>query len=372
MKAGPMVKVSLPYITTDVDRHGNVRVYFRRKGDQKVRIHAAIGTPEFLEVYKTLRAQSDSGALKPPPRGLPARGTFRWLCLRYQSSGAFLDLDARTQHVRRQVIESMLVEPIYPGAKERFADFPIDRMTPKAVAVLRDLKRDYPEAANVRVKTARVIFAWGLSPENAIEGLTLNPALNVRYLKPKRAGGHHSWTVAEVEQFEQRHPLGTTARLALSLLLYTGQRRSDVVLFGRQHVRSGWLQFTQQKNRNRKPISLEVPILPVLQKAIDAKPTDGLVFLVNDLGRPFTAAGFGNKMRQWCDEAGLPHCSAHGLRKAGAAIAAENGATAHDLMSIFGWLTIKEAERYTRAAKQKKLAARAMPKLVRQTEHDGN
>jgi hypothetical protein len=62
-------------------------------------------------------------------------------------------------------------------------------------------------------------------------------------------------------------------------------------------------------------------------------------------------------MREWCSEAGLPHCTSHGLRKTGAAIAAENGATAHELMSIVGWLTLKEAERYTRAAEQKRPSA---------------
>ena len=67
-----------------------------------------------------------------------------------------------------------------------------------------------------------------------------------------------------------------------------------------------------------------------------------------------------------CDEAGLKHCSAHGLRKAGAAIAAENGATEKQLMAIFGWETMKEAARYTKAANQKKLAAEGMPLLSRE------
>ena len=106
-------------------------------------------------------------------------------------------------------------------------------------------------------------------------------------------------------------------------------------------------------------------IRAALLAGLPAGPTGDLTFLVNELGRAFTANGFGNKMRQWCDEAGLPHCSAHGLRKAGAALAAENGVSAHELMSIFGWLTIKEAERYTKAADQKRLAARAMSKLER-------
>jgi len=128
-----------------------------------------------------------------------------------------------------------------------------------------------------------------------------------------------------------------------------------------------WLRFTQQKNRNRKPITLELPLLPALQEIVAASRTGDLTFLVTEHGQPFTANGFGNKMRQWCDEAELPECTAHGLRKAGATIAAENGATAHQLMSIFGWLTLKEAERYTRAAEQKRLAAGAMSLLERKS-----
>lgn len=55
---------------------------------------------------------------------------------------------------------------------------------------------------------------------------------------------------------------------------------------------------------------------------------------------------------------------AHGLRKAGATIAANNGATAHQLMGIFGWDTLKMAEKYTRAADQQRLAASAMHMLA--------
>jgi integrase len=172
--------------------------------------------------------------------------------------------------------------------------------------------------------------------------------------------GFHTWSVEEVEQFEERHPIGTKARLALGLLLYTGQRRSDVIRLGKQHARGGKLTFTQHKGRNRKPHRLTLPILPVLQRIIDATPCGDLTYLVNDWGRPFTDGSFGNKFRDWCDQAGLHCCSAHGLRKAGATIAANNGATARQLMAIFGWDTIKQAEHYTRKADQQKLAEAAM------------
>jgi integrase len=68
--------------------------------------------------------------------------------------------------------------------------------------------------------------------------------------------------------------------------------------------------------------------------------------------------------RDRCDEAGLPHCSAHGLRKAGATIAAENGATAPQLTAIFDWETLAVAQKYIDEANRKKKAAQAMPLIV--------
>jgi integrase len=87
-----------------------------------------------------------------------------------------------------------------------------------------------------------------------------------------------------------------------------------------------------------------------------------LTFLVNEFGRAFTDAGFGNWFRDRCVEAGVPG-RAHGLRKAGATIAANNDATAHQLMALFGWDTLKEAEKYTRAADQVRLTQDAMSLL---------
>ena len=173
----------------------------------------------------------------------------------------------------------------------------------------------------------------------------------------------------EVRRYEERHPIGTKARLALALLLFTGQRRSDITRLGRQHIRDGKITFTQFKGRNRKPKRLVLPILPALQRVIDASLCGELAFLVNDLGRPFTDAGFGNKFREWCNQAGLRHCTAHGLRKAGATIAANNGATAHQLMAIFGWDTLKMAEAYTRAADESRVAETAMHMLEVQEQN---
>jgi integrase len=175
--------------------------------------------------------------------------------------------------------------------------------------------------------------------------------------------GYYSWTIDEVRRYEERHPIGTRARLALALLLYTTQRRSDVVRLGHKMAHDGWIKFTQTKNANRKPIRLEIPILPELQRIINATTPLGTdTYLVTEFGNPFTVAGFGNRFRKWCDEAGLPHCSAHGLRKAGSARLAELEASDREIMAITGHQTAKEVDRYTKGARQKKLAASAMEK----------
>jgi integrase len=285
-------------------------------------------------------------------------GTWRWLCTKYFVECAdYLRLDERTKRVRRNIIESTFDEPIAPNSHRFFRDIPLTRMTEDAVEVLRDRKVQTPEAANARLKAIRQVFKFAVRKKLAPR----NPAREVEYFK-SGSTGFHTWTPEEVQQFEVRHPVGTKARLALALMLFTGQRRSDIIRFGKQHTRDRKLSFTQYKGRNRKPKRLTLPILPSLQKIIDATPGGDLTMLVNDWGRPFTDAGFGNWFRDRCVEAGVPG-RAHGLRKAGATIAANNGATSRQLMAIFGWDTLKEAERYTRGADQLRLAEAAMHML---------
>jgi integrase len=292
-------------------------------------------------------------------------GTWRWICVRYFAECVdYLRLDERTKRVRRGILEATFDEPIAPGSPKLFGDFPLSKMTADAIEVLRDRKLAAPEGANNRVKAIRAVFKWAVRKRGP-DGNPLAPnnlARDVPYLKSNNPSGYHTWTLDEVHQFEERYPIGTKARLALALLLFTGQRRSDITRLGRQHIQDGRLTFTQFKGRNRKPKRLTLPVLPSLQKIIGASPCGAMTFLVNELGRPFTDAGFGNWFRDRCVEAGVSG-RAHGLRKAGATIAANNGATAHQLMAIFGWDTLKMAEAYTRAADQQRLAQSAMHML---------
>jgi integrase len=319
------------------------------------------GTREFADEYDRALKIKPAEILEEEvrcPRALP--GSLRWLIEQYYASSEFKRLDASTQKARRGILDGLCHEPISDGNAGLIGSLPFASMPASKVRALRDRKAEWPEAANGRIKALRQVFKYAVAAE--IPGAERNPARDVPYIKTG-SQGFHTWTIEEVRQYLARHPIGTKAFLALALLLFTGQRRSDVVTFGRQHNKQGWLTFTQRKNRNRKPVTLSIPILPWLRAAIDAGPCGELTYLVTEFGRPFTSNGFGNKFRTWCDDADLPHCTAHGLRKAGACIAAENGATEKQLMAIFGWQTMKEAAHYTKMANQKKLAASAMPML---------
>jgi integrase len=243
------------------------------------------------------------------------------------------------------------------------ADAPFREIDSRIIRRLRNRKSETPEEANNWLKALRAAFKWAVLNEHC----DTNPAKAVERFSSD-GEGYHTWTVAEVEQFEAHFPIGTKAHLALALLLYTGVRISDLVLFGPHHVRDGSIVFMVQKGRNRKAIWLDIPILPELAEILARSPLGKNTFIETEYGEAFSADGFGRRMRKWCDAAGLPHCTSHGLRKAGATIAANNGATAAQLMAIYGWTDINQAELYTKKADQKRLAKDAMPLIARRKD----
>ena len=359
---GGLMKLQLPYLIADTDRHGNVRYYYRRRGQPKIRVHGEPATQAFLEQYNRAR---DGKIVPEVKRARAGTGTLRWLCEAYCGSTEFGQLGKSTGHVRRLILEGICLSK-NRKEKER-GGLPFALMQERHIREIRDEKAEFPEAANSRLKALRQLFMWA----KAARHVTANPALEVKRLR-SASEGFHTWTDEEIAQFEAAHPIGTKARLAFALLRYTGVRRSDVVKLGKGMERDGALHFTVTKGALRKGRAgasgrkrLSLPILPALRAILEATPSGHMTYLVTEHGKPFTAPGFGNKFRDWCNQAGLHHCSAHGIRKFDATAAAENGATAHQLMAMFGWDSIKQAEHYTRKASQQKLATGAMHLLTR-------
>lgn len=372
--AAVKVETEFRYLLRDKDRHGNQRVYYRRPGAKMIRLQAPIGTQEFIEEYRRARDGVTTAAAKTSRIVRAEQGSLRELIEGYYRSANYKSLSLSTQRARRGILDHVCLSVIdTPAGPKARGMLPFAQMLPKHVRAIRDEKLDLPEAANGRIKALGQVFRWAV--ENDIADT--DPTAAVDYLR-SGSEGYHTWTVEEVRQYEVAHPIGTKARLALALLLFTGVRRSDVVKLGRHLERDGVLHFTETKGANSRALGRKrtmdakkraLPMLPELRAVIDATPSAQLVYLVTEFGKPFTAAGFGNKFREWCNDAGLPHCAAHGCRKAGAKMAAENGATAHQLMAIFGWETLRQAEVYTRNANRTLLAEQAMHLIVAQEKN---
>jgi integrase len=190
-----------------------------------------------------------------------------------------------------------------------------------------------------------------------------DPTLGVRFRMPK-SDGHHTWTEDEIARFEACHAIGSKPRLALALGLYTAQRRGDVIRIGRQHIRDGVLTVRPEKTKNTTGVTLAIPVHPELQKIIAASAVGHLTLLTTKTGKSYEPDDFSEQFGIWCDAAGLPQRRTfHGLRKTALTRLASLGCTVHEIAAISGHRTLKEVERYTRAADQARLARAAMERF---------
>jgi integrase/recombinase XerD len=350
-----MSRLPLRYVVDDVDRHGNRRFYFRRRTKEcpnapKIRLPGLPGSTEFMSAYQQALLGQDQ---RPPKRAFNRPGTFRFLCNAYYASPVFKALNRGTQDWRRRVLDGICLV---------HGDSPMSGLKARHIRKLRDEKSETPSASENRLKALRAVLRWGVDEEIIDDDPTVG-------IKPLRyhSDGHHCWTKDEVKTFEDRHPIGSQARLAMALMIYTACRIGDVVLLGPQHIRGGRLQYRQAKNALRKPADMDIPVFAELAEIISASPINDLTFLITEYGKPFTTKGFGNKFRDYCNQAGLPNCTAHGLRKAAATWLAECGATTHEIMAITGHRSVREVQRYTDAANKVLLADAGMTKLKSRT-----
>jgi integrase len=304
------------------------------------------GTPWSEDFMRQYAAALDNLAEQMIGAGRTIPGSFDALCVSYYRSSEFRDLAEISQRNRRNVIERFRAEH---GRK------PLRLLTRAHVAKVIQDRAQTPQAANVLLKTLRLllnhaVFA-GMIPSN--------PTLGVRGYRSK-GDGVHAWTEAEVAQYQARHPVGTKAWLALALPLYTAQRRSDIVRMGWQHVTGDTIAVRQQKTGT----PLAVPLHPELARALSAAPRSNLTILLTERGAPFTAGSFSNWFRDRCNEAGLPQCSAHGLRKLAATRLANAGCSNEQIKAITGHKADSEVARYVKTADQRRLARQALSRQL--------
>jgi enterobacteria phage integrase len=200
-----------PFVECWRDRHGRLRVYFRKARGRRIPLPTTIGSEEFNAAYQAALSGQLASAADRHHR--PTAGTMGALIASYMRSSAYLGLrkttkigyasriDAlRTKHGHRTVA-GLTRQRIVSGILQPYAD--------------------RPGAGLAILKMLRVLIRHGID----IGWLSYDPSLGIKRPKIREI---RSWTDAEIEAFEQHWPTGTKQRLAFALMLYTGQRRSDV------------------------------------------------------------------------------------------------------------------------------------------------
>src|SRR5262249_1183057 len=268
-------------------------------------------SPEFMAAYETAMhgARGELGISRSQP------GTVAAAVAGYFASTAFADLAETTRRSRRRILERFRLEHGDKGIA-----------TLGRTAVLRLLATKTAGAGLNFLVALRALMRHAV-----LGGLRADdPTAGVR--APKfRSAGFYTWTEDDIAAFEAGHPIGSRARLALTLLLYTAQRRADVIRMGRQHVRDGLIHVRQSKTG----ATLGIPLHPALPTVLKATPVGHLTFLTTRGGRPFHPDAFTHWFKRKCREAGLPaQASVHGLRKAACRRLAELGCSANVIAAI--------------------------------------
>ena len=336
-----MTNVKLPYIHRFRDRHGKMRYRFRREGYKPVSLPGLPGSAEFMAAYQAALGGKPVDVFPEKPNA----GTLDALIVHYYKSAEFAQLAATTKKTYRGNLERLRDEHGYKS---------VAGLRREHVRALVAKKAATPAAANNLLKILHILMKMAVDDNWRQD----DPTIGVKRLR-EVGDGFHAWTEDEIAAFEARWQVGTRQRLAFGLMLYLGQRRGDVFRLGRQHVRGNRIEFVQRKTGTR----LALPIHPHLRVLLDAMPAENMTFLVTEQGRPFTDAGAGNWFREACDAAGLPQCSAHGLRKSAARRLAEAGASANEIGAVTGHRDLAEVSRYTKSAEQAKLATAAFARI---------
>lgn len=334
-----------PHAKPYMDRHGKRRWRFRAKG-----FTAELGTDFGSDDFERRYQDALNGQASKPGAGASrtVAGTFDDLVAQFYRLH-FPNIEESTRADYRAVIE-----PLRPKhGHKRVAHMKIRHV----MGIKADLA-DTPQQANKTLKRLSQLMDLAVK----LEWRTDNPVKGVDHFKTDSTG-FHTWDEGEIARFYEVHPLGTPAHLAMTLMLYTGAAKVDAVKLGKANLKAGRIIYRRQKTRkNPNGVEVNIPMHRDLAAAL-ALATGSFTFLETQYGKARTRSGLGTSMRKWCDRAGLPLCSSHGLRKAICRRIAEAGGTPFEIMSVSGHVTLSEAQRYCETFGRKGLSDSAFDKM---------
>lgn len=347
---GAMPRPRPPFLRSQRTRHGKLVWYFRR-GTACIRLRAAYGSDQFWAEYQSAL---DGRPVPPAKLGAPRAGTLAWAIEQYRQSTAWLRYSMATRRQREAIFRQLV---------KRAGDQPLSRISRAKVAEGLDRRVATPNQARHFLNAMRGLFQWAVGAQHVAH----DPTIGVEAPARRKGGGFKIWTIAELEAYERRWPIGTRQRVWLDVLLYSGLRRGDAVRLGRQHMR-GDLVFQIPIEKAGETLTVTLPVLAPLARALKAGPCGDLAFICGARGQPLTKESFGNEFRDACRSAGVKK-SAHGLRKVAATRAAQNGATEAELEALFAWKRgSRVAAIYTATANREQLSIGAAHKMLAANE----
>lgn len=356
-----LVRVDFPGLLIERHRNGTLRIRVRVEGDTARRIHIPVAPdhPDFAHHYHAARAGETW-----QPKGMPAVAqSLDWLARSYLD---FLDkmvqagqMSAATLKQRRSVLSRLCDFVGQEG--DRYGDCHMD--APAAAFVeIRDAWAAHPGAADNLTKTIRALYRWAMERGH----MAHNPAAGIGTINKNPQGGAVPWSADDLTAFKTAHPPGSMAHLWLTLQAFTACRIGDAIWLGRaQETTINGITCLDWQPRKKGSARVTIPMLPPLYTATRAMTLIGPTYLLSDKGKPFASVeALRVRVQRWCETAGLPERSSHGIRKAMAAWMAQAGCTQHQIMAVMAHTQAKTSEIYTRTANRQILAADGIQALA--------
>lgn len=356
------MKIQMPGLLQERHRNGAPRWRVRVEGDKSRRISIPVGPghSDFLHHYHAARA----GETWSPTTSSAIERSLDWLCDRYLTNLNHLveagQMSDATLRQRRSVLTRLCDHLDEDGTRYGECDM---NAPPSAFVAVRDAWSARPGAADNLIKTIRAVYSWSMERGE----IDHNPAAGIGAINRNPKGGATPWTSGDLKAFKARHPAGTTAHLWLTLQAFTACRIGDAVWLGRSNevTRDGRI-YLEWQPRKKGSAFVSIPMLPPLYTATRATTVIGPAYILGKRGQPFRSAeSLRNQVRRWCNAAGLPDRSSHGIRKAVAELMAESGATQHQIMAVMAHTQATTSEVYTRGVERRLLAADGMAALER-------
>src|SRR5262249_14586558 len=193
-----MARKRPPFVECWRDRHGRLRVYFRKGKGQRIALPSSIGSDEFNVAYQAAFAGQIEARREQRKPADP--GTIAALIDSYKRSAEYVGLRSTTKAGYVTRIEVLRIE----HGHRTVAGLTRERIL---TGILQPYA-DRPGAALSILKMLRILIRHAIN----IGWLKNDPTLCIKRPKTNEI---RSWSESEIQAFEAKWPTGTKQRLAL-------------------------------------------------------------------------------------------------------------------------------------------------------------